>query len=199
MIYDYHVVLGIVTVAMVFLAYGLYFRSIFRGETKPHPFTWFLFLVLDGTVFTAQVVNGAGPGAWSMGVGTLLATIVFMLSLRWGEKRIARFDWICLCVALLGIAGWIVTSNALVAVVLASLTDSLAKAPTIRKSYSRPYEESLSLWSIDIFRFILSIFALSSITLTTALSPAEIVLTNALVVAVILFRRRQLAARAETR
>lgn len=191
---DYHIVLGAVTVIMAFVGYGLYFRSIFKLETKPHPFTWFLFLVLDGTVFVAQVMNGAGPGAWSMGVGTILAAVVFLLALKRGEKRIAKFDWACLGVALLGIGGWIVTNNALVAVVLASLTDSLAKAPTIRKSYLRPYEESVSIWSLDIVRFFLSILALSSMTLTTALSPAEIIVTNAILVIVILLRRRQLKA-----
>lgn len=192
MIYDYHVALGIVTVVMAGIAYGLYFRSIFRNETKPHPFTWFLFLVLDGTVFTAQVAGGAGPGAWSMGIGTLLAGVVFFLSLSRGEKRIAKFDWICLGIAFLGIGGWILTSNALVAVVFAVLTDTLAKAPTIRKSYLRPYEESVSIWAMDVVRFALSILALSTISLTTALSPAEIIVTNAIVVVVILIRRRTL-------
>ncbi len=194
---DYHIVLGIVAVLLTFTGYGLYFRSLFKEGTKPHPFTWFLFAVLDGTVFVAQVWSGGGPGAWATGAGTLLASLVFLLALQRGEKRITRIDWACLVIALVGIAGWIATSNALVAVALASMCDAIAKVPTFRKSYVRPHEESLSVWSVDIIRFTLSIVALSSITWTTALFPAEVVLTNGLLVIAIILRRKQFTARAK--
>jgi len=191
-IYDYHVIFGIVTVALTFLGYGIYLRSTFRGETKPHPFTWLLFVVIDSVVFVAQVMNGAGPGAWAMGIGTLLAGLVFVLALRQGEKNIKKIDWVCLAIAFIGIAAWSATNNALFAVILAAMSDAIAKVPTIRKSYARPDEESLSIWSLDLVRFSLSIVALSSLTWTTALFPAEIVLSNAVVVVVVLLRRQQL-------
>ena len=191
---DYHVVLGAITVAITIFGYALYLRSILRGQTKPHPFTWLLFLVLDSTVFLAQVLHGGGPGAWSMGVGTFFAGLVFLLALKQGEKRIVRIDWACLTIALLGVAAWGATNNALYAVVLASVSDAIAKIPTIRKSYLRPEEESLSIWSLDIVRFSLSVVALSSISWTTALFPAEIVFTNAILVLMILLRRRQLGS-----
>ena len=162
-----------------------------------NPFSWFIFAVLDGTVFFAQILNGGGPGSWTMGISGLLAAITFLVALQRGEKRIVKLDWACLCIALIGIGGWLITNNALVAVALAALTDAIAKVPTIRKSYVRPDEESISIWSIDVVRFSLSIIALTSITLTTALSPAEIAFTNAIVVGVVLFRRWQLAAKVE--
>ncbi|OGG73817.1 hypothetical protein A3A40_02355 [Candidatus Kaiserbacteria bacterium RIFCSPLOWO2_01_FULL_54_20] len=196
--YDYHVVLGIVAVLLAFTGYGLYFRSLFKDGTKPHPFTWFLFAVVDGTVFIAQVWNGGGPGAWATGAGTLLSSVVFLLALQRGEKRITRVDWACLVIVLVGIVGWVATSNALLAVALASACDAIAKVPTFRKSYLRPYEESLSVWSVDLIRFTLSIAALSSITWTTALFPAEVVLTNGILVLAVLLRRRQFAIRAKT-
>ncbi len=195
---DYHVVLGVVTVAMGIVAYALYLRSIFQGITKPHPFTWFLFGLVDGTVFIASTIHGGGPGAWAFGVASLINFGIFLLALWWGEKRIARIDWICLFAALVGIAAWVVTNNALYAVLLACLSDALAKIPTIRKSYVNPNEESLSIWSIDLLKYTLVLGALSSVTLTTALFPIEIVLSNAIVVAVILMRR-QLAVKAQTR
>src|SRR3989344_3037603 len=141
--YDYHVVLGIVAVLLVFAGYGLYFRSLFKDGTKPHPFTWFLFAVVDGTVFIAQVWNGGGPGAWATGAGTLLSSVVFLLALQRGEKRITRIDWACLIIVLVGIVGWVATSNALLAVALASACDAIAKVPTFRKSYLRPYVDNV--------------------------------------------------------
>jgi hypothetical protein len=190
---DYHTTLAVVAILLAFLGYWLYLRSIFRGETKPHPFSWFLFLVLDSTIFIAQIKNGAGPGAWPVGVGNLFALLVFLLALRQGEKNIKRIDWVCLVLALVGIAAWNATGDALYAVILASIADVLAKVPTIRKAYVRPHEESISIWLIDMFRFSLSIAALSMLNWTTALFPAEIVATNGAVVATILLRRRRLA------
>ncbi|MSU73854.1 hypothetical protein EXS56_01810 [Candidatus Kaiserbacteria bacterium] len=190
--YDYHTILGASAVVLVFIGYWFYLGSVFRGQTKPHPFTWLLFLVLDVTIFIAQVKNNGGLGAWAMGVGTLFATVVFLFALRQGWKDIKTLDWLCLALALIAIAAWNVTGNALYAVALAALADAIAKVPTIRKSYIRPDEESLSIWSFDMLRFSLSIAALSSIGWITALFPAEIVVTNAVVVATILIRRRQL-------
>lgn len=185
--------LGIFTVLFSFIGYFLYFRSIFRNETKPHPFTWAVFTIIDATVFVAQISNGGGPGAWVIGVAAVLNFFVVILSLNKGEKRITRVDWATFILALAGILLWWITSEALSAVLLAGLSDALAKIPTLRKAYSRPNEESLSIWSLDLIKFSLSIAALSTITMTTAFFQAEALLTNALLVVFILFRRRQLA------
>ena len=195
---DYHVVFGAIAVALTFLGYALYLRSMFRDGTKPHPFTWLLFAILDGTIFVAQVLNDGGAGAWPLGVAACMNGLVFVLALQRGEKRITNIDWSCLGIALVGIGAWTVTSNALFAVMLATLSDIVAKVPTFRKSYVRPHEESITIWALDVLKFSLAIVALSTISWTTALFPAEIVLTNALLVGMILWRRRQLAAQVKT-
>ncbi|OGG53153.1 hypothetical protein A3H16_00010 [Candidatus Kaiserbacteria bacterium RIFCSPLOWO2_12_FULL_53_8] len=192
MTYDYHIVLGAIAAVGSLVGYGLYFRSIFRGITKPHPFSWLIFVVLDGTVFVAQVVSGGGPGAWVTGVSALMNALIFLLALTRGEKRIAKVDWVCLACAFFGIVLWWITDQPLLGVVFAAAADAIAKVPTLRKSYLRPDEESITLWSLDILKFSLSIAALSSVTLTTALFPAEAVVTNGLLVILILLRRRQL-------
>lgn len=194
MIYDYQIVLGVFAALLTFVAFFLYVRSALREGTKPHPFTWFLITIIDTTVFVAQVLNGGGPGTWAVGTGAALSGIVFLIALIYGEKRIARIDWICLALALFGIAIWITTSNALLAVVFASITDVLVKLPTFRKSYIRPNEESITMWSVDIVLYSLSIGALSTLSWTTALFPAVIVINDIALVAMILFRRKQLAA-----
>ena len=190
---EYHTVFGAFSVLVSLIAYALYYRSVLKGVTRPHPFTWLIFAVIDGIVFFAQVLNGAGPGAWVLGFATVANGGIFLLSLRSGEKRIARIDWICLGFAMLGIILWQMTNQALAAVVFASISDALAKVPTIRKSILRPYQESASVWLIDVFKFAFSIVALTAITPTTVLFPAAAACTNAIVVIVVLLRRWQLA------
>ena len=196
---DYHVVLGGISVLLALLAYGLYIRSIVAGSTKPHPFTWFLFVVLDSTVFFAQITSGGGAGAWITGVSAALNVVVFLLAFTRGEQRITRFDWLCLGFGLAGIVLWWLTSQPLAGVVLASLADAIAKIPTIRKSLLRPEEESITIWSFDIIIFSLSIAALGIFSWTTVLFPAEVILTNSLLAGLIFVRRRQLARLVEFR
>ena len=76
-------------------------------------------------------------------------------------------------------------------IVLACVSDVLSKIPTFRKSYLRPNEESITVWSVDTVLYSLSIVVLSTISWTTALFPAEIVAADVLLVAMILFRRKQ--------
>ena len=76
-------------------------------------------------------------------------------------------------------------------IVLACVSDVLSKIPTFRKSYLRPNEESITVRSVDAVLYSLSIVALSTISWTTALFPAETVAADVLLVAMILFRRKQ--------
>lgn len=190
--FEYHVALGLSSLVLSVVGHALYIRSIFAYGVKPHPFTWLLFTVLDGTVFLVQFLNGGGPGAWLLGLTTVFGGIVFLISIAKGEKRIARIDWICLLAAFLGIVTWIATKNPLYAVLIACITELIAKAPTFRKSYLRPHEESLTIWISGIINFTLAISALTSITFTTALFPLVIIITNVMLVAMILLRRRKL-------
>jgi len=196
---DYHVLFGVASVLIQLVGFSLYTLSAFREGTKPHPFTWLVFAVIDGTVFVAQLLHGGGPGAWLLGLTTFTGSLLFLLSLWRGEKHIARMDWVCLVTAFVGIGAWQMTGNALYAVVLASLVDAIAKVPTLRKSYVRPHEESLTIWITGMINFSLSIAALSSKSLVTVLFPAEIITTNALLVAIILVRRGQVAEAKEIR
>ncbi|OGG66400.1 hypothetical protein A3D71_04420 [Candidatus Kaiserbacteria bacterium RIFCSPHIGHO2_02_FULL_55_20] len=195
MTYDYHIVFGVLSVLLGLFGYGLYFRSIFGGTTKPHVFTWLVYFLIDIIVFTAQVLNGAGPGAWVTFTGVVGTFCVAVVALKRGEKHITWSDWASFVAALCAIVLWRLTSDALIAVVISALINFLAMLPTFRKSYGKPQEESVSIWLVDFVRFFLSIIALSTLSFTTALFPSAVVIGNASLIAMILVRRRQLAKR----
>ncbi len=198
MVYDYHALLAGTTIAIGVIACWLYFRDIFRGTTKPHVFTWLTYGIIDSVVVVAQLARGAGVGSWALLFSLTVCFIIAGLSLRFGEKHITRSDWLCLIGAFVAIALWLVTNDPLNAVLIAVVINILGIVPTFRKSYVRPWEESLSMWSLDALKYTVSIFALESFNLTTALFPAGIVLTNGALIAMLLLRRRQLGIVART-
>ncbi|OGE77792.1 MAG: hypothetical protein A2751_01925 [Candidatus Doudnabacteria bacterium RIFCSPHIGHO2_01_FULL_46_14] len=189
---DYKIILTGIGIVIGFVSYASYFRGIFRGQTKPHVFSWLVWTIINWTAFFAQLVKGGGAGSWITASNALLCTLVAAIALSRGEKNITRSDWYALFGAMGGIVVWIITRNPLTAVILISIVDCFAIYPTFRKTYLKPYEENLFSWSIDLIKFILQLFALKSFNLTTALFPIVIIVNDAALTAMIILRRKSI-------
>ena len=198
MIYDYHIILGAAAVVIGLVSYVPYYRDVLRGTTKPHPFSWFAFALMMGITFFAQIVTGAGPGAWVTGISAVAVLGIALLSVWKGHREITTFDWFCFAGAILGIVLWRITNDPLIAVIIVMVTDRIAFAPTYRKGYFKPHEETASLFVLSAIKYFVSLFALSSLNLTTTLFPAALVISNFAFVAMLLIRRRQLGKVART-
>ena len=195
MFYEYQIIFGILAATLGIVAFFPYFRDIFRGTTKPHVFTWFVWTLLTGITFFIQLSEGGGIGAWVTGIESLCCAGVAVFAYTRGEKKITRFDWICFGMALLATISWLFAHQPLLAVVLVVCADALAFAPTFHKSYWKPNEETAMNYALGAARWPLAIFALQSLTLTTFLYPAAIAIFDMALVAMLLIRRRQLAKR----
>ena len=193
---DYKTLLGILAVVIGLVSYIPYYRDVLRGTTKPHPFSWFAFSLLMGITFFAQVVTGAGPGAWVTGISAVAVLGIALLSIWKGHREITTFDWFCFAGALFGMVLWRATNDPLWAVVIVTVTDAIAFAPTYRKGYLKPNEETASLFVFSAAKYLVSLFALSTFNLTTALFPLSLVISNAVFVAVLMLRRRGLTRNA---
>lgn len=186
-------IIGAISVLLTVVGYSFYFRSIFRGETKPHVFSWIIWGIVNGIVFLGQSVDGAGAGAWVAGVTSVLCFAIVFLGLRQGDKNITRSDWIAFIGALSTIPVWYFTKDPLGAIVLATLIDVLGCYPTFRKSWTRPQDENLTMWSISAVRSGLSFFALENYTWVTALFPVAMIFTNGGGACLIAWRRYALS------
>jgi hypothetical protein len=191
--YDHHAVLGFVAVVIGVIGYIPYYRDILRGTTKPHPFSWLGFGILNGITFIAQVVSGGGPGTWVTAITTISTFGIAILAFTRGEKGITIFDWICFAGALVGIIFWKLTSNPLWAVIIVTIADLLAFAPTFRKAFLRPYEETISLYAMSILKYAISLGALAVFNVTTAFFPATLVISNGSFVVLLILRRQYIS------
>src|SRR5665213_4620133 len=149
-----------------------YIRDVFRAASKPHPFTWFVWAMINVIAFFAQLAGGAGIGAVVSGAVALECFIIAVLSLSRGEKRIVAFDWWCLFGALAGVILWQITQDPFIAIVFVVIADGVCSVPTFRKSYLRPREETLSSYVLGAVRGPFALLALASFNPTTALYPA---------------------------
>ncbi len=189
---DYKTYLGILSVALQLISYSIYFTGIWKGRTKPHAFTWMVWGFISVIAFTAIISAGGGAGAWVLGINALLCLTISAIGFK--QKRVTYdlYDWLALIGGLLGVFLWWQTKDPLYAVILVALSDSTSAIPTFRKAYRLPFEENALAFSIGIVNYPIAILALRTLNITTWLYPATIVLVDAIIVAIIFFRRRQL-------
>lgn len=187
---DYKVLLGIAATLLGISGYLPYFRDMLARRIKPHAFSWFIWSILTLIAFSVSITKGGAAGSWVLGTQGALNLIIAIAAMRGAKMRITSLDKLCLGLALFGIALWVITMNSLWGVLISSVVDLIALIPTLTKAYKNPFEESTSLFILSGLGFVLSIFALGSISVLTALYPSVIIAANTLLVSMILIRRR---------
>ncbi len=189
---EYKVILGTVAVIITLVAYIPYFKDIFRGKTKPHAFSWLVWASLTGIAFFGQLFDKGGAGAWATGVTAAICISIFLLALQKGEKKITLSDKLSLSGAGIALLLWYLTNSPLGSVILIIIIDTLGGFyPTIRKSYSKPHEETLLTYSLGVIKWVIAIFALQNYSLVTVLYPVAGVFMTSFMVGLLLIRRRQ--------
>ena len=180
---------GLLAAALTFISYAPYFRSIIKGQTKPHIFTWLIWTLATGVVCAAQYKSGAGAGAWATGFTCFLSVIVTVIALIRGEKSVTRSDWVAFLGSLSAIPVWYVTHEPLPAVILITFIDGVAYFPTLRKSVTKPYEEAVIFYILSNVKHVCTLLAMGSYSLTTTLYPATLIGMNSLLIFILLLQR----------
>lgn len=192
---SYKSIIGVAAIVIAIISYVPYFRDIFAGKTKPHAFSWLVWGVLNAIVFAGQVSDGGGAGSWVVGFTAVVTLSIFLLSIKFGEKDIKAFDWFCLIGAGLSLIPWIVTNDPLLSVVLVTIIDILGFVPTIRKSYSKPHQETLITYVLSTLKYFLAFIALQNYTWVTIIFPLAMVVVHIFFVALLVIRRKTIARR----
>jgi hypothetical protein len=196
---DYKIILGAIAIVIGLGAFIPYYVDLIKNRTKPHAFSWLIWGILLAIAFSAQIIKGGGIGAYVAGADCLGCFSIFIIALFRGEKEIAAFDIVCLILALIGVFMLVAVKQPLLAVIITAFVDFIGFVPTFRKSFKKPYEETISTFVLSSLSFLISLFALQSFNLTTALYPASIVLTNSALVVMVLFRRSGISQKKRNR
>lgn len=195
MITMYKELLSAIAIALTFIAFYPYIRSIMQDKTKPHVFSWVTWATVTFVVFLAQLSDNAGAGAWPIGLSGIITICVAVLAyLKKSDSTITRTDWLFLIAAMSSLPFWYLTSDPLWAVVILTSVDILGFGPTIRKAYVYPFEEQLTFFVLIAVRNILSIMALEHYSLTTVLFPSMTAAACSFFILMVTYRRRALIA-----
>lgn len=183
-------ILGALSVGLSVIATLLYYRSLWRGETRPHLFTWVVWTLITVIALAAQISENGGAGTWVMAFTAFSCASIAVISIWRGEKNITRSDWISFIAAISAVPVWIITHNPLWSVIIVTLIDLLGTYPTLRKSWMKPWDEPAASYMLCGVKFIPSLFALEVFNWTTALYPASLVVVNCGLASMLLWRRK---------
>jgi hypothetical protein len=187
---DFKNICGAIAVILAFGCYVPYYVGIFRGNVKPHPYTYLVWVITIVITSVASWKHGGGASSWNLIATTFLVLGVFILSFKYGTGDITRFDLVCLILALAAVLLWVLTDAPALAVIFATVVETLSFFPTFRKTWWAPDSESALSWFINTFKHTLSVAAVSHFSITTALYPGVLVFLNFVLVVEILYRRR---------
>ncbi len=189
------VIVGALAAIISFAALVPYVISVWRGITKPHVISWFIWGISTLTVFAAQWLDDGGAGSWSTFVGGAATFVVIGLAFyKYADLSITLSDILCLNVALAALPLWFFAEDALLAVALLTFVDVVAYIPTFRKSWSKPGEEQILMYAVMTIRNALSIMALEHYSATTLLFPLITGIANIALIAFIAIRRKMVVA-----
>ena len=187
----YKEIFGYGAVLIGTIGYIPYIKDILAKRTKPHLFSWLIWFLTEAIAFTVQWFEHGGAGGWVHGMQAGLCLVVVLLAIWYGHRAITRFDWWSLGLAVLGIVLWWWTNQALLAVLLSIVVDVLAFAPTFRKSYRLPQQETARLYVTSGLSYGLALFALGQYAVVNWLYQAVLVGLNfSMVLWLLILRRR---------
>lgn len=186
-------IIAILTVILAVISYIPYFRDMLSGKTKPHAFSWLIWAVLNGIAYIGLVLDKGGAGSWPLGFTVLAMTAIFLVSLKKGERDIRPFDWFCLIAAGFALIPWLLADSPLISIILVTIIDLLGFMPTIRKVYKKPHEETLFTHVLSTIKYGLILVALQAYSAVTVIFPLAVFIADALLVVLIMVRRKQVA------
>ena len=84
--FDLKFIFAILSTIILVIGFIPYFRDVFLKKSKPHLFTWLIWLMTQGTATAASLYGGGKWGAAGFIIGTVLVAGMFLLSFKYGTK-----------------------------------------------------------------------------------------------------------------
>jgi hypothetical protein len=168
-----------------------YIRDIRRGTTRPQRATWLIWSVLGIAAFAAQAAGGSNWSLAMIGTQAVLMTIVFVLAIPRGEGGLRRIDLAMLGLAAIGLTGWAVADEPVVATVFVVIADAIGLGLMVPKTVRDPESETLVTFVLAAVGGLLAAIAVGALDPAQILYPGYMAVGNGLIAAIIWTARRR--------
>ncbi len=167
-----------------------YIRDILKGTTRPNIASWITWTLLTLVATIAEFAAGEYVTAIFTSAAVIETLLVVILGLKYGYAKYSRFDAICQIGALSGFIFWFLFNSPAAAVIAVVTIDLIGALPTVRHSWLKPDEETWLTFAMAGIGGLLAIFALTTYNWTSLTYAVYIVLINAVITFVIIYRTK---------
>ncbi len=172
-----------------------YVRDILRGTTRPHPGTWLIWGVLAIVVCLSQRADGASWSLIMAGAQAALTSLIFVLAISRGEGGVSPAELMVIAVAGVGVTGWIVADEPIVATACVVAADLIGAAMMVPKTYRNPQSETLVTFALASLGGALAAGAVGALDASLLVYPLYYCMVNGAIALLIYQRRRSCSAR----
>lgn len=169
-----------------------YVRDTLRGSTRPHRGTWFIWGTLAIVVTLSQYADGASWSLIMASVQAVVTALIFLLSIRRGEGGLTGTELAMMAVAGVGVAGWVIADEPLVATGCVVAADLIGVGMMVPKTHRDPGSETLVTFAFASLGGVLAAGAVGAWDLSLLLYPVYYCLANGAIALLIVTRRAAL-------
>ena len=166
-----------------------YVRDTLRRVTRPHRGTWIIWGLLGVVVCASQRADGA---TWSLVMTEAQIAVnllVIILAVRLGTGGVTAAEAVLIAVAGVGVAGWFLVDEPLVAVGCVVAADLIAAGMMLPKTWRSPHSETLSTFALGSLAGALALGSVGGLEPALLLYPLYYCLVNGALALLIRHRR----------
>ena len=159
-----------------------YFRATLAGKARPKAMSWLIWSITPLITFFAELSVGAGQIAivtLALGISPML---VVLAALKTDRRlfKLDRLDAFCIFIAVTGIVVWALSSDPILAIVLAITADAISCIPTIRKTIRKPETEYPLTYFLSASSMVIAILATKEVSFAAFAFPVFVLTLNSL-------------------
>jgi hypothetical protein len=175
-----------------------YVRDILRGTTRPQRATWVIWSVLGVAALAAQAASGPNWSLVMIGSEACVMVLIFVLAIPHGEGGLRPIDLTMLCLAGLGLVGWAIVDEPVVATMFVVVADAIGLGLMVPKTVRDPRSETLSTFVLASVSGVLGAIAVGRLDQALLLYPVYYALGNGVLATIIWTARRRSPPSART-
>jgi hypothetical protein len=171
-------VIGILAGILGIVMFIPYIRDILKHKTKPERASWLIWSLLGLIAVSSQLAKGATDSIWMTVAQTFGTITIFILSFTYGFGGFVKRDIFALIAALFGLSLWLVTRDAVYALIITILVDAIGAALTAIKATEHPESETVITWVLSAISGLLGTVAVGYWNPILMIYPFYVFLAN---------------------
>jgi hypothetical protein len=153
---------GLIAGLFVLLAYGIYFKQILKGQSKPNPSTWGIWLLagLINTITHFAITEDIWQSLITF-AATFSLLIIFGYSLLKGKfSKVSRIEVVTFFLAIVIAIFWQITSNERISNLILQSIYVLSFVPTVNGLVVKKVKEHYFAWVIASVSYVFALISL---------------------------------------